>query len=54
VPEGARGPQGERLHDDLLLADSLVAQLDRLEWHVSLPGFIIPGKDPLDDMDGRF
>ena len=54
VPEGRRGPQGEILHDDMLLADSLVARLDRLEWHTSLPPMILPGVDPLDGMDGRF
>ena len=32
VPEGARGPDGELVHDDILMADSLVAVLDRLDW----------------------
>jgi hypothetical protein len=54
VPEGQRGPQGERLHDDMLVADSLVAKLDRLEWRTSLPSVIVPGRDPLEEMDGRF
>jgi hypothetical protein len=54
VPEGQRGPQGEILHDDMLLADSLVARLDRLEWHFPLQTFIIPGRDPLKDMDRRY
>jgi Terminase RNaseH-like domain len=54
VPEGRRGPRGEILHDDMLLADSLVARLDQLEWHSSLPPKIVPGADPLDGMDGRF
>jgi hypothetical protein len=54
VPEGQRGPQGERLHDDILVADSLVAKLDRLEWRISLPTVFVPGRDPLKDMDGRF
>jgi hypothetical protein len=54
VPDGSRGSQGEILHDDMLLADSLVARLDQLEWHVSLPAIIIPGQDPLKDMDRRY
>ena len=33
VPEGRRGPDGELLHDDLLVSDALVAVLDELEWH---------------------
>ena len=43
VPEGSRGPQGEILHDDMLLADSLVARLDRLEWHTCPAPMILPG-----------
>ncbi len=34
VPEGARGPDGSLLHDDFVLADSLVAKLDGLEWYL--------------------
>lgn len=54
VPDGARGPQGELIHDDLILADSLVAKLDQLEWYVSSPTLMIPGRDPLLDMDHNF
>jgi hypothetical protein len=32
VPDGTRGADGELLHDDLVLADSLVAIIDRQEW----------------------
>ena len=48
VPEGARGPDGQLIHDDFLLADSLVALLDTLEWHISGDSIQIDGDDPLD------
>jgi hypothetical protein len=51
VPDGTRGPEGELIHDDFILADSLTAKLDQLEWHLSTPTFIIPGRDPLWDID---
>jgi hypothetical protein len=54
VPDGTRGPDGELIHDDFILADSLTAKLDQLEWHISFPPFIIPGRDPLLDMDHNF
>jgi hypothetical protein len=52
VPDGARGPDGELVHDDYVLADSFVAVLDRLEWnnYVSTSVFVIEGFDPLDRM----
>jgi hypothetical protein len=49
VPDGARGPDGSLIHDDFILADSLVARLDQLEWHISLPTALVPSAfDPLD------
>jgi len=50
VPDGARGPDGELIHDDFILADALTAKLDLLEWHLSSPALIVPGRDPLLDM----
>ncbi len=50
VPDGMRGPDGELVHDDLILADSLVAKLDQLEWSISFTPFIIRAKDPLEEM----
>lgn len=41
VPDGARDSSGELLHDDYLMADSLVAVLDRMEWYISSPSVII-------------
>jgi len=52
VPDGSRGPDGELLHDDYILADSLTAILDKLEWHVYTAPEIIEGIDPLLEMDG--
>jgi hypothetical protein len=50
VPDGARGPDGALVHDDHLLADSLVSILDQLEWQLSSPTRIVHARDPLDDM----
>jgi hypothetical protein len=54
VPDGTRGPDGELIHDDFILADSLVAKLDELKWHISTPPLIVPARDPLLDMDRFF
>ncbi len=47
VPDGARGPDGQLIHDDILLADSLVGILDTLEWVNPTDLVMIPGFDPL-------
>jgi hypothetical protein len=52
VPEGARGPDGQLIHDDFLLADSLVGILDSLEWYSPNDLVIIPGFDPLSRCEG--
>jgi hypothetical protein len=41
VPEGARDPEGALIHDDFVLADSLVTQLDTLDWSLHSPTIII-------------
>jgi hypothetical protein len=51
VPDGTRGPDGELIHDDFILADSLTAKLDQLGWSLSSPTVIIPSRDPLRDID---
>ena len=51
VPDGTRGPDGELIHDDFVLANSLVAKLDELGWHVGFPSVIIPSRDPMNDRD---
>jgi hypothetical protein len=50
VPEGSRDENGERIHDDIPLADSLVVELDRLQWTFHTETLIIPARDPLDEM----
>ena len=47
VPEGSRGADGQLIHDDHVLADSLVAVLDQLDWHFSGSSIQIDGDDPL-------
>jgi hypothetical protein len=48
VPEGQRGPSGDLIHDDYLLADALISQIDMLEWSASTDLFAAEGYDPLD------
>jgi len=50
VPEGKRGSDGELLHDDYVLADALVAVLDRLKWYVPLRGGFVKPKDPQEEV----
>jgi hypothetical protein len=52
VPEGTRGPDGALIHDDFLLADSLVARLDRLEWRQTLPTTILAPRPPSEKRPG--
>jgi hypothetical protein len=52
VPDGARGPDGQLIHDDILLADSLVSALDSLEWVVQNDLVVVEGFDPLSQVEG--
>jgi hypothetical protein len=54
VPEGARGPDGELIHDDFILADALTAKLDQLEWHISTNALIVYAVDPLKGVEHYF
>ncbi|MGE5248737.1 MAG: hypothetical protein ACM3QS_00860, partial [Bacteroidota bacterium] len=54
VPDGTRGPDGELVHDDFILADSLVAVLDKLHWTSHSPTLIVQGRDPLEEMDRNY
>ena len=55
VPEGRRDPvSGEPLHDDLLLSAALCAVLEEQDWALNAPALIIPGRDPLRDLDEGF
>ncbi|MGA2489998.1 MAG: hypothetical protein ABSF99_07390 [Anaerolineales bacterium] len=55
VPDGTRDSvSGELVHDDDLMTGALCTILDTLEWYTRLPTVIIPGKDPLPEMDRNF
>ncbi len=52
VPDGTRDPaSGDLVHDDLLVSASLCALLDEETWQTHLPGVIIPGRDPMKEID---
>jgi hypothetical protein len=51
VPEGRKGADGLALHDDLLLAVALCAELDGLDWRVSAPGMLVRANDPIRGLD---
>jgi len=53
VPDGARDPDGELIHDDFILADALTAKLDELEWYYSFKPVIIQARDPLIDISNN-
>jgi len=50
VPEGTRDEDGDLIHDDIVMADALLAEADLLEWTVHSPTLIIAPKDPLEEM----
>ncbi len=50
VPDGARDENGLLIHDDTVLADALIAELDNLLWSIHYDAFVIPGRDPLEEM----
>ncbi len=55
VPEGTRDPlTGGCLHDDLVLSSALAGALENLDWSPATPAQIIPGADPLKELDRGF
>lgn len=55
VPDGTRDPaNGEMVHDDLLLSAALSAVLDTQPWGSVGPSLVVPGRDPLKDLDSGF
>jgi hypothetical protein len=55
VPDGTRDPgSGELVRDDLLLSAALSAALEGLSWAQGGPALIVPGRDPLQDLDSGF
>jgi hypothetical protein len=53
VPEGTRDDRG-LVHDDYVLADALIAEIDMLDWSLPTKPLIAPRIDPLTEMDGAF
>jgi hypothetical protein len=54
VPEGRRNSNGELIHDDIIVADALISEVDGLEWIISTETKIVQGIDPLKEMDTNF
>jgi hypothetical protein len=55
VPDGTRdATSGESVHDYDLITAALCTILDGLKWTYHFKPFIIPGRDPLDDMDKNY
>lgn len=54
VPEGRRNSSGDLIHDDIIIADALISEVDKLPWIVSTPTRIVQGRDPLEEMDRNF
>jgi len=50
VPDGTRDQNGQLIHDDFISADSLVSELDKLEWYVHSETQIIEQPDVLEEM----
>ena len=50
VPEGARDENGELIHDDIVLADALIAEVDGLQWSLHSDTLIVRSVDPLEEM----
>jgi hypothetical protein len=50
VPDGARGPDGELIHDDYILADALTSVLDCMEWNIQTDLYCSEGYDPLEKL----
>jgi hypothetical protein len=55
VPESARGPDGQLVHDDYILADALVAAVDDLPWTLpTLTSVVDAPLDPLQRVSDPF
>jgi len=54
VKDGTRGEDGQLVHDDYILADSLTAQLDKLEWFIPSETAIIEQADVLEGMNNAY
>jgi hypothetical protein len=50
VPEGTRDPDGALIHDDILMADALLAEADLLDWAIHFSPTLSHPDDPLEGM----
>jgi hypothetical protein len=50
VPDGTRDQNGELIHDDIIMADALVSQLDLLDWSISTGTLVVAARDPLEEL----
>jgi hypothetical protein len=48
----SRHPAGELIHDDYILEDALVSQLDSLKWELGTDLYAVEGEDPLKNIEG--
>ena len=51
VPANTRDDEGQIVHDDTVLSAALSAVLDEQEWFVGGPTLVVPGRDPLEEID---
>ncbi len=55
APENARHPiSGEPLHDDWVLSAALCGVLEKMDLRSAGEAFVVSGKDPLEEMDGKY
>jgi hypothetical protein len=54
VKDGTRGADGLLIHDDYILADALISQLDLLDWYIPTQTTIIEAPDVLQGMDNAY
>lgn len=54
VKDGTRGPDGQLVHDDIVVSDALTAALDQLEWSMPFETVIISYPDPDKDAVKNF
>lgn len=54
VKDGTRDQNGLLVHDDIVLADSLCAELDKLTWVTHSPSLMTENIDPLQSMDRNY
>jgi hypothetical protein len=54
VKDGTRGMGGQLIHDDYIMADALVTQLDAMDWFVPMETTIIDSPDVLKEMDNAY